>query len=132
MDRKVELLHYYDEQWKYRNTHYWKLISKDIYIGIIVIMFPYLCEYLGVVASDSLSPLFFSIAGVVISGLFCYLLLCENSRMVAIRKVINQLIGEIGEHQYSPPRVHSAFRVPLANIIPFVILIFHALLAILY
>ena len=132
MESKIELLHYYEEQWKYRNTHYWKLVNKDIYIGIIVIIFPYLCEYLGVIASASLSPLFFSITGVIISALFSYLLLCENSRIVAVRSMINKLIREIGHNNYSPPRVHKIFRVPLAYVIPFFILLFHLLLAILY
>lgn len=132
MESKKELLRYYDEQWKYRNTHYWKLVNRDIYIGIIVILFPYLCEYLGIVASATLSPLFFSITGVVISALFTYLLLCENSRIVAVRSVVNRLVADIGENQYIPPRVKKVFRVPLANIIPFAILIFHLLLALLY
>ena len=132
MENKKELLRYYDEQWKYRNTHYWKLVNRDIYIGIIVILFPYLCEYLGIVASATLSPLFFSVTGVVISALFTYLLLCENSRIVAVRSVVNKLVADIGENQYIPPRVKKVFRVPLANIIPFAILIFHLLLALLY
>ena len=132
MESKKELLRYYDEQWKYRNTHYWKLVNRDIYIGIIVILVPYLCEYLGIVASATLSPLFFSITGVVISALFTYLLLCENSRIVAVRSVVNRLVADIGENQYIPPRVKKVFRVPLANIIPFAILIFHLLLALLY
>ena len=132
MENKKELLRYYDEQWKYRNTHYWKLVNRDIYIGIIVILFPYLCEYLGIVASATLSPLFFSVTGVVISALFTYLLLCENSRIVAVRSVVNKLVADIGENQYIPPRVKKVFRVPLANIIPFAIFIFHLLLALLY
>ena len=132
MEEKKVLLSYYDEQWKYRNSHYWKLVSKDIYFGIIVILFPNLCQYLGITASASLSPLFFSIAGVVISALFGYLLLCESARISAVKSVVNKLVAEIGNNKYSPPRVDKVYRVPLAKIIPFAILIFHILLAVLY
>lgn len=129
---KFELLHYYEEQWKYRNTHYWKLVNKDVYIGIVIIVFPHLSEHLGVSASSKLSQVFFSIAGVIISALFSYLLLCESARISCIRCVINKLVSEIGDGMYIPPNVKRLFHVPLAYIIPLFIFLFHILLAILY
>ena len=149
MEEKKELLKHYADEWKYRNTHYWKLISKHLYFGVIVIMFPYLGEYLGILSSASLSPLFFQIAGVVVSALFCYLLLCENARMnrtgrmvwTILEPLVQQLNTEKKERagqaaldgKYKDlSKIPSAFKLPLGYIIPVVILIFHILLAILY
>ena len=132
MENKIELLHYYEDQWKYRNTHYWKLVFKDVYIGVIVILLPHLCGALGITPSERLSPLFFSIGGVVISAVFGYLLMCESARMGATQAVVRRLISEIGEGQYDPPRVKRIYTAPLAVIIPICIFLFHLFLAVVY
>lgn len=128
-DKRVELLNYYADQWKYRNTHYWSLVIKDIYVCVIIILFPYLTNAINIAPSTNLDNNFFSHFGIIVSVIFTYLLLCENSRIVETRKVILKLIADIGEKKYMPKRVHPAFRTPLAKVIPFAILIFHICLA---
>lgn len=132
MNEKIELLKYYESQWKYRNTHYWNLVIKDIYVGIIIILFPYLTSVLGVEPSRQLTPLILSVLGVIISMVFSYLLLCENARMIETRKVILKLINDIGGEAYTPKKVNLIFRTPIAKMIPFAVLLFHILLALLY
>jgi len=132
MNEKIELLNYFESQWKYRNTHYWNLVIKDIYIGIIIILFPYLSSALGIEPSANLTPAILSTLGIIVSVIFSYLLLCENARIIETRKVIIQLVTDIGGGVYTPQKVHFIYRTPIAKVIPFAVLIFHVLLTLLY
>ena len=132
MQNKFELLKYYQDQWKYRNTHYWKLVNRHLTFGIMVILLPSLCDYLGIVRSDTLSPWVFSVAGIVVSAMFVYLLLCETDRARCMSGVLYKLINEIGEGEYNPGEVRGIFKVKLAYVIPFAIFLFHVLLAVFY
>ncbi len=132
MNEKIELLNYFEGQWKYRNTHYWNLVIKDVYIGIIIILFPYLSSALGIKPSANLTHDILCVLGIIVSAIFTYLLLCENARIIETRKVIIRLVKDIGGGVYNPQKVHFIYRTPIAKVIPFAILIFHVLLTLLY
>lgn len=131
-DEKKALLEYYADQYKYRNTHYWRLVVEDIIICCILILFPYLTDKLGIQASSTISEISFRILGIFVSILFTYLLLAEGSRMKAQKKSILALIQDIGKNNYNEVNVPRAYRLNISYWIPFVILLFHLLIAISY
>ena len=131
-DEKKALLEYYADQYKYRNTHYWRLVVKDVIICCIIILFPYLTDKLEIQASSTFSETSFRIIGMLISILFTYLLLAESSRMKAQKERITALIQDIGKNNYNEVNVPRAYKLNISYWIPFVILLFHLLIAISY
>lgn len=130
-EEKDKLLKYYEGQWTYRNTHYWKLVTKDVLIGIIIILFPKLCGYFKMESPDEAIRYLFPIVGVVVSFLFTYLLLCESARMTAVSNVKNKLISDINSN-YVAEKVKRIYRINLSKVIPFSIFAFHIIVAVIY
>jgi hypothetical protein len=132
LEKQKALLDYYREQYQYRHKHFWSLITKHIFICAIIIIFPYLTSKFEIEPSTHICWMLYRIAGVIISALFVYLLLCESARMRAHGKAIKLIINEIGGGKYEYPTVEPAFRISISVVLPFVVLVFHILLAILY
>ena len=127
--KKIELLKHYEAQWQYRNSHYWKLVIMHTLVGITIILFPYLADEIGIKQSVHLTEYFFRIIGTVISAIFVWLLLCENARAAATRKSVIKLIKEIGSGQYNMEEVADNYKINIGSVIPWIILLFHIILA---
>ena len=122
-------LDFYKEMWIYRHKHFWGLVVKNLYICLSVILFPNLIEKIVSLPQEDISYVVFRIAGIILSVLFCYLLLCENARMSKTSESISEILTKI---DYPMKKVSTIFKTPIGFILPMVICLFNIAVAVLY
>ena len=102
IEKEKTALDYYKEQWIYRHKHYWNLLVKDLYLVLIIILFPNITDKAGMLPQTKIPLWMFPCAGIVVSFLFTLLLLAEAERMSKQNSVIKKILAKL---DYPPEKV---------------------------
>lgn len=103
---QIELLKYYQDEWKFRHTHFWNLVVKFFVINIIVCYAPYVSEYLNVRYPGGILDLCCIGCGALLAFISCYILFEEAKRHneIGVKKkiILNKIYGnEMSKSAYS-------------------------------
>ena len=106
-DQIITLMSIYLDEWKHRDSLLWSQVFKLFYAILIVIILPYVANFLGV----SLPPInnkIFPIIGIVLAFVFLYIGIGYAKRLNASSKTYINIMRLLGKEEYQ--------RVPLANL----------------
>lgn len=95
IDEIVKILNYYQDEWKFRQTHFWNLAIKMFTLNLIITMLPFVSSIGGMAIISRIPPYAFLIAAIIISLIELFVLLAEGIRHIDIsqtRSRINNML----------------------------------------
>jgi hypothetical protein len=95
IDEIVKILNYYQDEWKFSQTHFWNLAIKMFTLNLIITILPFVSSVGGMVMVNQIPPYVFLIAAIIISLTELFILLAEGIRHIDIgeaRMRINNML----------------------------------------
>ena len=115
----LEIMEYYQEEFKYRHEHYWNILFKMFIFNVIIIILPITSQAMGFTLSDASTKfgVIFPILGIFIAYLTKIILEDEAKKISAVNKVkynINKTLPKkYRYYDYVPDKTDS--KVQLAH-----------------
>ncbi len=93
IDEIVKMLNYYQDEWKFRQTHFWNLAIRMFTLNLIITMLPFVNSIGGMVMINRIPPYAFLIAAIIISLIELFILLAEGIRHIDVGKTKTRING---------------------------------------
>lgn len=97
-DMDIAMLNYFQNEWIYRHTHFWKIAIKLFLFNSIVTILPYVSTAFGVaIHVDNFNPYLFPILGFIITFVTFYILNDESKKLTAVGQTKYRINGAMEE-----------------------------------